>query len=113
MPYYKHLLFIIQHFLLSGHIPIIVDDDVVKFTREIVRIQSYTGEEKELVSGFARYRRPNSGRICGGYIQTLLSRPQNRYLVGFQLAIVGDQCESFRNCLCDQHSIERITVVWR
>jgi hypothetical protein len=45
MPYYKHLLFIIQHFLLSVHIPIIVDDlkdDVVKFTREIVRIQSYT-----------------------------------------------------------------------
>ena len=90
-----------------------IKDDVVKFTREIFRIQSCTGEEKELVSGFDRYRRPKSGRICGGYIQTLLSGPQNRYLVGFQLAIVGDQCEAFRNCLCDQHSIERITVVWR
>jgi len=37
-------------------------DDVVKFTQKIVRIQSYTGVEKELVSGFARYRRPKSGR---------------------------------------------------
>ena len=44
---------------------------------------------------------------------SLLSSPQNRYLVGFQLTVVGDQGKAFRNCLCDQHSIERITVVWR
>ena len=47
-------------------------DDVVKFTQEIARIQSYTGEEKELVSGFARYGRPKSGKICGRYFKPLI-----------------------------------------